>query len=294
MSPPALVLNFDAAAGELPGASVIALESWQERIRFGCSWRQFRQLAQHLKPQLPERYGCVFTGSGDYHHLSYFLLSQLPAGQPVQVIICDNHPDNMRYPFGIHCGSWVYWASRLPQVAEIHVVGISSGDIGLRHAWENHWSPLCNGKLTYWSVNQPASWTRLAGGRPGGRNFPDAGALLTALFDHTGHLPVYLSIDKDVLSPEVVSTNWDQGTFVTRDLLALITRCAGMLIGADITGDVSLWRYQHWFKRWLSAADGQSSPSGAQIREWQRRQHELNRHLLQAIERAWAIAPYHV
>lgn len=286
-----LVLNFDNSAGELDNATTIELGEWQEAIRFGCSWRRFRQLRHHLAPLFPADYGCVFTGSGDYHHLSWLLLERLSAQRPVQLIICDNHPDNMVYPFGIHCGSWVYWASRLPQVAEIHVIGISSADISVRHAWENHLTPLLRRKITYWSVNQPAGWLRLLGRSSAARDFQNGDSLLDGLFHHIGGGPVYLSIDKDVLSPEVVNTNWDQGSFSEAHLQRLIERCSGNLVGADITGDVSLWRYQSRFKRWLSEADGQEVSDAAQIARWQQGQQALNRRLLAALEPAWAPRP---
>ncbi|KJM64856.1 hypothetical protein B5M10_14330 [Pluralibacter gergoviae] len=287
MSRRTVVLNFDDAAGHFPDAQAVDLRRFQEAIRFGCGWRQFRDFARWLSPQLPAQTGAVFTGSGDYHHLSWLLLSRLPANRPVQLIVCDNHPDNMRYPFGIHCGSWVYWASRLPQVAAVHVIGISSADIGAGHAWENHWRPLMSGKLTYWSVGRPARWTRLTGRPDAARNFDHADALLDAFLPQVGALPVYLSVDKDVLSPAVVSTNWDQGTFREQDLLRLIARCRGRLAGADITGDVSQWRYRSRFKRLLSGADGQRVPEEEELRRWQTPQQALNRRLLAALSGAW-------
>lgn len=54
--------------------------------------------------------------------------------------------------------------------------------------------------------------------------------------------PVYLSIDKDVLSPEYASTNWDQGV-MTLDEMMSATACltAGRdLLGADICGGKSI------------------------------------------------------
>lgn len=282
------ILNFDSAVSGIPGAADIPLQAWQESIRFGCRWPVFRQLKPVLTAMLPPRCGCVFTGSGDYHHLTYLLLQHLQLQEDIQLIVCDNHPDNMRYPFGIHCGSWVYWASRLPRVRHIHVIGIGSADITVRHAWENHWSPLMKGKLTYWSTQADARWLRFLGAGRSSRAFDGPDALMDAFLPQIDPaLPVYLSIDKDVLSPEVVNTNWDQGMFQESHLQRLTAACRGRLIGADVTGDVSAYHYQSRFKRWLSAADGQETPPDEITRQWQLRQNALNLRLLEWINAGW-------
>ncbi|MCZ7019244.1 hypothetical protein, partial [Salmonella enterica] len=74
---PPLILDFDRAVSDIPGAITLALQAWQEKIRFGCRWAQFKQLETALHAQMPSDYGCVFTGSGDYHHLSQLLLNRL-------------------------------------------------------------------------------------------------------------------------------------------------------------------------------------------------------------------------
>ncbi|MBK5479935.1 hypothetical protein JFU04_28100 [Pseudomonas sp. TH21] len=283
-----LILDFDGAVSDIPGAITLALQDWQEKIRFGCRWAQFNALETALDAQMPSDYGCVFTGSGDYHHLSQLLLNRLPMQQKFQLIICDNHPDNMRYPFGIHCGSWVYWASRLRQVEHVHVLGIGSQDIGLGHAWENHWSPLLKRKLTYWNVNVDTRWMNWIGAGRSNRAFGNPDELMRAFlaqFDRS--LPVYLSIDKDVLSPQVVNTNWDQGEFLEHHLTDLISACQGQVIGADITGDVSAYHYESRFKRWLSASDGQEALPEAQVQIWQQQQNALNSRLVAHINQAW-------
>jgi len=282
-----VVLDFDASVTDLPGEQRIELQSWQEMIRFGCRWSEYRQLAASITPQLPSDLGCVLMGSGDYHHISQLLVERLPADQQIQLIICDNHPDNMRYPFGIHCGSWVYWASRLPQIAHIHVLGIGSGDIGLAHAWENHWSPLLKGKLTYWNTNVDTRWLNWLGAGRSSRTFKDADSLMQAFLQQLSSLPVYLSIDKDVLSSQVVKTNWDQGIFLEQHLNQLIDACAGRIQGADITGDVSDYQYHSRFKRWLSAADGQQAISKADIQQWQIEQNALNHRLVSRLHAGW-------
>ncbi len=285
-----LVLNFDDSAGQPEQGINIDLSTWQEMIRFGCKWTEFESLALHLQDRLPsaEKLGCVLMGSGDYHHLSQLLLSRIQDQPKIHLIVCDNHPDHMRYPFGIHCGSWVYWASRLAHVAQIDVIGIGSEDIGLKHAWENHWGPLIKGKVRYWSVQQSAAWTRWIGAKRAWRGFDSADQLMTAFLSQLqSDLPIYLSIDKDVLSETVVQTNWDQGSFLEQHLIDLIQACKHRLIGADITGDVSAYHYKNRFKRILSASDGQAEPSAEDVAQWQVEQKALNQRLISAIDQSW-------
>ena len=280
-----LVLDFDASVLPLgAGETRIALGGWQEGIRFGCSWRGFSRLEEHLRTVLPEQYGCVFTGSGDFHHLTLFLLREIARRYPAlegpelfDCIVCDNHPDNMRYPFGLHCGSWVSHAAAMACVRHVHVLGICSPDITFPHAWENRLTPFLRRKLTYWSVNRRAGWLKCIGRGEGCRTFFSADALIDAFLPVVNKLPcVYLSLDKDVLSPEVVRTNWDQGVFAEAHLAALATACRGKLVGADICGDVSEHVYASRFKRFLSRMDGQESISCAQRLSWQEVHQALN------------------
>lgn len=286
-----IVLNFDDSAGKPNHSLEVDLSAWQEKIRFGCKWDQFKQLEHYLSDQLPDssKLGTVLMGSGDYHHLTQLLLSRLPTDQTIHLIVCDNHPDNMRYPFGIHCGSWVHWASKLENVARIDVLGISSTDISVGHAWENHWTALQKGKLHYWSVRQNAEWTRFIGAKNSWHGFENPDDLISNFLVEISALkyPVYLSIDKDVLSKDVVKTNWDQGHFLESHLHDLIHACHAKLIGADITGDVSAYHYQSFFKRFLSASDGQNEPTQAEIDVWQIHQQQLNQRLINQIDQAW-------
>ena len=290
-----VVLNFDDSAGIPVAAKNIDLACWQEQIRFGCRWKQFEQLEKSLAEHLTNtnQLGCVLLGSGDYHHLTQLLLQRFDPHKKIHLIVCDNHPDNMRYPFGIHCGSWVYWASRLTQIARIDVIGISSDDISLKHAWENHWSPLYKGKLHYWSIQQNSTWTKWIGAGSAWHGYVEVEQLMLDFFAELQniHLPIYLSIDKDVLSKDVVMTNWDQGHFLEAHLLNLIQACKDNLIGADITGDVSAFHYQNRFKRFLSESDGQREPSQLEISQWQIHQQALNQRLLEYIDQAWCFEP---
>lgn len=283
---PPVILDIDHSVGPLPGAQRIALADWQEAVRFGCSMSVMRAFRRALEAALPPLHGTVFMGSGDFHHLSWPLIARLHPAQPIQVVVFDNHPDNMRYPFGVHCGSWVRRVALLPHVRHVHVVGITSGDIGAHHAWENYWRPLLAKKLSYWSMDVDVHWARRFGLAGAFHSFPDPDALVRAFaaFQRTQQpLPTYLSIDKDVFHPSAARTNWDQGRILLDHARALIASLPAPLVGSDVNGEVSHYRYASWFKRRLSALDDQPEIDPAMLADWQAQQHALNLELLQAI-----------
>ena len=173
-----LILDFDDSTGDVPGAYRFALADWQETIRFGCGTRQLQRLMRHLQPSLPPDYGTVLMGSGDFHHVSWPLIEQQSSRGPFQVVVFDNHPDNMRFPFGVHCGSWVQRVAALPHVSHVHVIGITSPDISASHAWENHWTPLLRRRLTYWCMDVDVTWANRFGLTHSFRPFTDPDTLI--------------------------------------------------------------------------------------------------------------------
>ena len=291
-----LILDFDGSVLPLPEASSIALGQWQEAVRFGCTSPTLECLNSEIGFQLSpllrrdeqtkttaiKPQPVVFLGSGDYHHLSHLLIRRYADIHPsVQVVVFDNHPDNMRYPFGIHCGSWVNQVSRLPFVRCVHVLGITSTDVEIAHAWENNLRPLQSGKVRYWCVGRNLAWMRYLG-ITGSQSFESISALLNAferdLLTHTD--PIYLSIDKDVLSPDEVHTNWDQGVMRVAELGRAIGLLKSRLIASDVTGEVSTYRYQSRFKRLLSGLDKQPAISDTELTLWQREHQVINQQLL--------------
>jgi arginase family enzyme len=277
-----LILDFDGSVRPLPGTCAIALGRHQEAIRFGCRMATLRALTPELEPALAARPPLVFIGSGDYHHVSYLLIERLRAlTTPVQVVVFDNHPDNMRYPFGIHCGSWVWHVSRLPFVTRVHVVGITSTDVELGRLWENHLSPLYAGKVVYYCIQRNLRPLMRLGIRHS-RSFPGTSALLDELLVSLGKTtePVYLSVDKDVLAPSVVQTNWDQGVMTLEEMLGAVAGLKSRLVGSDVVGEVSGYRYASLFKRVLSGLDGQPDIPAATLDAWQRQHQQVNRRFL--------------
>lgn len=275
-----IVLDFDGSV--LPvdaGEQRIPLRNWQESIRYGCRCAALTRLTRMLETVLPAQHGPVFTGSGDFHHVTLCLLELLSRRfrSSFDIVVCDNHPDNMRYPFGVHCGSWVYHASRMECVHHIHVVGITSQDITVKHAWENYLGPFLADKLTYWSVGSNAEWLVLMGKRHSAYCHESTEALLEAFIPILKKMKyVYLSVDKDVFSEKIVRTNWDQGLFTLEQMEMLVASCRERLLGADITGDVSSYTYTSLFKRFLSRLDGQVVQSEQSVQNWQHEQQKVN------------------
>ncbi|AXI02404.1 hypothetical protein HYN46_05890 [Aquirhabdus parva] len=290
-----LVLDFDHAVGPFTDENRIDLFDWQERVRFGCGLSTFSQLSEYLDHQLPEAYGTVFMGSGDYHHVTLALLERLRGvyskADPIDVVVFDNHPDNMRFPFGVHCGSWVKHVAKLPFVQHIHVIGITSSDIGAAHAWENYLAPLYQHKVSYWCLDVEVSWAKYVGLAHAFHRFESADALVKAFISHhnaraDSSRPIYLSIDKDVFAPEVAQTNWDQGVLLEAHVMRIIAALEGNIIGSDVTGEISSWQYTTWWKRWMSSMDGQELPELADVQRRQLQHHALNDRLQVALSKA--------
>ena len=283
--PPPVILDFDRSVHGIAPAALVDLARWQQDIRFGCSMRRLRALGSSLAERLPARHPVVFLGSGDFHHVSHPLIELACEFQPLEVFVFDNHPDNMRFPFGIHCGSWVRRVTELANVAHVHVVGITSTDVAAAKFWENYQTPLWRGRLTYWCVGADFAWARRLPFRAAFKTFADAPALLQAFADHQARATsrVYLSIDKDVLSPSVVRTNWDQGVFRERDLQDGIQILGKRILACDITGEVSLCRYTQAWKRWLTARDAQPEFRAEEVRRLQARHADLNQQLLEQL-----------
>jgi len=285
MSQP-LVLDFDGSLTALENSNVIDLQNWQETVRFGCGMKNWRALRQTLDAKMPREHSTVLMGSGDFHHISHLLIARCQCDTLFDVVVFDNHPDNMRFPFGIHCGSWVRHVAALPNVCKVHVIGISSGDVSWRHAWENYLMPLYAGRVHYWTLGVDTRWARIAGLASRFHSFEQREELLTAFTAvlRNDDTPLYLSIDKDVLDASVAHTNWDQGHFLLEDIERVMAGFDGRLVGSDITGEISIHHYQTRWKRWLSAMDEQPVIAPEALAQWQQEQLAVNRRLLASID----------
>lgn len=290
-----LILDFDNSVKPLENETRFALEHYQETIRFAATMGNYKKLGDDLDKRLTATSQPIFLGSGDYHHISHLLIARqakLLGDKRLTVVILDNHPDNMRYPFGIHCGSWVSYTAALPFVDHVHVLGITSNDIGIAHAVENRLKPLMKNKLTYWSTGVNVKWASFVGLKHNFMSFDNIDDLVSAFISAQicQNKPIYLSIDKDVLSKQTIKTNWDQGQMEMRHLQDLIVALSPYIRACDVTGEVSDYRYKSLGKRLMSKLDGQSPVPVDQLDTWQEEHRAFNQMLLKLFER---FCPHH-
>jgi arginase family enzyme len=237
---------------------------WGPRIRLGCSFSRFqlfeRALAATLADEEAAGPALTFYGSGDFHHVSLALLRRLPG--PCNLLVLDNHPDWMRgVPF-LHCGTWLYHAARLPQVRSVfHVGGNVDFDNGFRRLAP--WPLLRSGKLTVFPAVRcfkTGTWTQVAHEpvRPKAVFQVTDRRLRGLLYPFRQALksyPLYISLDKDVMTAAEAPANWDSGHLhlaeVEDILRCFVDAARGELAGMDIVGDWSPVRTKGLFRRLL-------------------------------------------
>jgi hypothetical protein len=241
-------------------AEVAPLQDWGPRLRMACSFGRYRHFEQSLGACLGPDPAITFYGSGDFHHVSLALVRRITT--PFNLLVLDKHPDWMcGIPF-LHCGTWLRHAARLPMLRRVFHVG---GDLDFDNAWR--WlapsADLRRGKVVVFpAVRRFARgpWRRVpnvpvrADGEPVTRE--SVGRLLRPFAESLARVPLYVSLDKDVLTAEDAIVNWDSGHLrlaEVTEVLAAFVAAAGNVSGVDVLGDWSpvrlggaLRRVLHW------------------------------------------------
>ncbi|MBS7543933.1 hypothetical protein [Ancylobacter oerskovii] len=235
------------------GGDVVAARDLAPRLRLLASEEALAALDARLGPPAP---GDIhFIGSGDFHHLALLLVKRLR--QPVSIVHFDNHPDWVRFPSSLNCGSWVARALELPQVLRVVTLGPTSADIqspqlkggavGALRSGRLELHPWFDGATFYAGPSFENAGAHGTGGlsRDGLRWHGLAGADWSArIADIARRLPeapVWISLDKDALTADEAVTNWDQGRLrldaVLEAIETIAARCP--VIGMDVCGDYS-------------------------------------------------------
>ncbi len=179
-----------------------------------------REAAEEIRREIGrKRLGDLhFLDSGNYHYLTKFWLERIQ--EPFDLVVFDRHSDMQ--PAALlpltSCGNWL-----LESLQEIPL---------LRHVW------LIGAGREQIEQIPPEYRSRLQtiGEEAAGKDPAGTGQALPL---SPSPYPFYLSIDKDVLDPDQVPVNWDQGKMALNILVKwLEVICRGnRILGADICGE---------------------------------------------------------
>jgi hypothetical protein len=242
--------------------AVYAAGDWGPRLRLACSFARFRRFERDLTERLgapaDDPPTLTMYGSGDFHHVSLALVRRQI--EPFNLLVVDNHPDWMTtLPF-LHCGTWLYHASRLPLVRNIYHVG---GDVDFDNSfrWLAPWRQLHSGRITVFPAVRrfrAGAWKDIAHEplRPAARERLTAARLAALLEPHRADLerwPLYVSLDKDVMRSADALVNWDSGHLDLDEVQMVLDgfrdAAQDRLAGMDVVGDWSPVRLRGLFRQ---------------------------------------------
>lgn len=161
-------------------------------------------------------HGLHFIDSGDYHYMSKLWTDKIR--EPFALVVFDHHPDMQpsRFESLMSCGCWVKSVlDSNPFVGKVILVG--ADDALMERIPGSYTDRIVS--FSEKDLDLEETWNRFSG-------------------IHV-NVPVYISVDKDVLCPAAAATNWDQGTLT----LAELKRLFGIIlqkqdvIGIDICGE---------------------------------------------------------
>lgn len=191
---------------------IVRLDFSQLRGTAGyCSQEAARVIKERIRPYGP--CGIHFLDSGDYHYVSKFWTDMIT--EPFSLVLVDHHTDmqDSRADGVLSCGDWVKAVIEQNKYLEkVIVVGVP---------------PESASKVSGELLSRVVFVTR--------QEFADIARGRRAI----GGKTVYISIDKDALSPEDAVTNWDQGDMRESDLRSFLSRLVGQedVIGVDVCGE---------------------------------------------------------
>ncbi len=178
--------------------------------------------------------GIHFFDNGNYHYISKIWTDMVQ--EPFSLVIFDHHPDMQAPRFGniLSCGGWVKKVLEENKfVNNVVIIGVADHLAEeIRKEIASHPADARNDlqhKVTF--IRESELPTVTLEGRS-----PDR---VHSTFHIPHSTPVYLSIDKDALSPACAATNWDQGSLDVATLKKIIEDLAAShkIIGVDICGE---------------------------------------------------------
>lgn len=175
--------------------------------------------------------GIHFFDNGNYHYMSKIWTDMVQ--EPFSLVVFDHHPDMQAPRFGniLSCGGWVKKVLDENQfINNVVIIGVADHLVDeIRAELSQAADASVLDKVTF--IRESELPTVTLEGRSPDRVYS------TLHIPHS--TPVYLSIDKDALSPTYAATNWDQGSLDVAALKEIIACLATShkIIGVDICGE---------------------------------------------------------
>ena len=163
--------------------------------------------------------GVHFLDSGNYHYASLLWIEQIE--EPFELLVFDRHTDMKQPAFGeiLSCGGWIREALKsCGNLKRVYLAGPPRSAVE-----EDQREDGALWERVVWISEEELK---------GQRNILER-------YLKDSELPLYLSVDKDILSAKDARTNWDQGELRLEELLFHLEQAAMLrpVIGADVCGE---------------------------------------------------------
>ncbi len=236
---------------ESGAANLIDARDFASSTRIFARKKTIQSFIERVGPPPENEPEITFYGSGDFHHLTAALVSRF--SEPLTIIHFDNHPDWVKSPKTFNCGSWVNRALEMPHVERIITLGVMSDDLKNPERKSANLEALQSHKLDVFPWNSVPSKVKKYYGI--GASYGQLGRylnwqnlskknwshFLNDLKKQISTQAIYITIDKDVLSKDEATTNWDQGAMPLSHITTAVTELATKfkVLGIDVCGDYS-------------------------------------------------------
>lgn len=189
-------------------------------------------------------YSLHFLDSGNYHYLTKLWTDRIR--EPFSLVLFDHHTDMQPPMFEglLSCGGWVKkMLDTNPFLRKVMIAGVPESEaVKVRSERvlaisEEEW--MASGLQAFEPVPALFCEGQSAGGQSVGMQSLSGYGTCDSEDIQSSGIPIYISVDKDVLSKDFASTNWDQGGLT----LELLSGAISMLfdrfnvIGMDVCGE---------------------------------------------------------
>lgn len=186
--------------------------------------------------------GIHFFDNGNYHYMSKIWTDMVQ--EPFSLVVFDHHPDMQEPRFGniLSCGGWVKKVLEANKfIDNVVIIGVADHLVDeIRAELSQTGDASILDKVAFIKESEvretgtPSSFSRTPSSFSRMRE-----SLRSPTKSGMTEGRIYISIDKDALSPAYAATNWDQGSL---DVAALKEIIAGLatshkIIGVDICGE---------------------------------------------------------